>query len=419
MLKRIYLLALLIFLQPLAANGRQDTTAQKSSQVDSSAVRVLTADSSDTTSQLKTQERVAKADSLRRQSDTIGVALRRLKPDSASTLQAASTTRADSATRETPTAAPQRDTTTAPAPALIPVQPETVARAETTFALPSDTGKKKIETLPETISEEAQSAEKTILHQLESVVKIFSLARLILTIIVLALTYFAVKIMTTLLARIVTRRARLAPRLRKFIPLVTFGFWFLAFYFIIVGIFARSPLSILIILGVLALALGIASHQLLRDLVGGLVILLERPFHLGDRVRIGEHAGEVIKIGLRAFHLASAGGEVIVVPNAEIMRQAIANSNPGAVESQVTAELLLPAEVEIETAKKIAFEAAAVSPYFYSRRPITVQVDEEYKSELLTKIIVKAYVFDVRYEQELRSGIIETARRGLQQRDAR
>jgi hypothetical protein len=146
MLKRIYLLALLIFLQPLAANGRQDTTAQKSSQVDSSAVRVLTADSSDTTSQLKTQERVAKADSLRRQSDTIGVALRRLKPDSASTLQAASTTRADSATRETPTAAPQRDTTTAPAPALIPVQPETVARAETTFALPSDTGKKKIET---------------------------------------------------------------------------------------------------------------------------------------------------------------------------------------------------------------------------------------------------------------------------------
>ncbi|GEM_PF-5670247 len=418
MLKRIYFLALLIFLQPLAADGHQDTTAQKSPQADSIAARAMKIDSSDTTAQSKTQARVGKPDSLRRQSDTIGVAQRQLKPDSASTLQATSTIRPDSVI-ESPTAASQRDTTTAQAPALIPVQPETVARAETTFALPSDTGKKKIETLPETISEEAQSAEKTILQQLESVVKIFSLSRLILTMIVLALTYFAVKIMTTLLARIITRRARLAPRLRKLIPLVTFGFWFLAFYFIIVGIFARSPLSILIILGVLALALGIASHQLLRDLVGGLVILLERPFHLGDRVRIGDHAGEVTKIGLRAFHLASAGGEVIVVPNAEIMRQSIANANPGAAESQVTAELLLPAEVDIETAKKIAYEAAAVSPYVYSRRPITVQVDEEYKSELLTKIIVKAYVFDVRYEQELRSGIIEMARKGLQQREGR
>ena len=103
----------------------------------------------------------------------------------------------------------------------------------------------------------------------------------------------------------------------------------------------------------------------------------------------------------------------MVIPNAEVMRQSVANANPGTMERLVTIELLVPANVDLEKAKKIAFEAAAVSPYIYAKKLIDVQVAEEYKDEVRMKIIVKACVFDARYEQELRSTIIETARKGF------
>lgn len=315
---------------------------------------------------------------------------------------------------ETKVELPQAADTAAATPAaLTPPMPDTAAAVPKVGQTPA--GEPVAETLPQSISEEAKSAEENILRQFEGLASVFSLPRIILTLILFVITYFVAKIITVFLARIAKRRARLAPKLRKAIPLVSFGLWFFAAYLVIVGIFARSPLSIVIVMAVLALAFFFASRQLLQDLVGGLVILFERPFHIGDRIRIGGHYGEVVKIGLRAFRLLAPDGSVVVIPNAEVMRQSIANANPGKTESLVTAELLLPANVDIEAARKIAFEAAAVSPFVYIKKPIEVQIEEEYKDEPLTKLIVKAYVFDARYEHELRSHVITQARKGLQQ----
>jgi hypothetical protein len=84
------------------------------------------------------------------------------------------------------------------------------------------------------------------------------------------------------------------------------------------------------------------------------------------------------------------------------------------IESPVGIELLLPQETDWVQAKRIVFEAAAVSPYASIGRPVEVYFDERSQREPNVRIMIKVYVFDAQYDRRLRSDIVERAMRGLQ-----
>jgi small-conductance mechanosensitive channel len=122
----------------------------------------------------------------------------------------------------------------------------------------------------------------------------------------------------------------------------------------------------------------------------------------------------VKEIGLRAFQLASSSGALIAVPNAAILRQPVVNASPGMVEGRVTINLPLPEGIDLEHAKRVAFEAAIISPYACIHKPVEVYIDEQRQNDVRARIIIQAYVFDARYERQLRSDTVERARRGFQ-----
>jgi hypothetical protein len=76
--------------------------------------------------------------------------------------------------------------------------------------------------------------------------------------------------------------------------------------------------------------------------------------------------------------------------------------------------LPLPKDIYLEPAKRIAFESAIVSPYACIHKPVEVYVDEQHQNDLRARIIIQAFVFDARYERQLRSDTVERAMRGLQ-----
>ena len=250
-------------------------------------------------------------------------------------------------------------------------------------------------------------------REIEALAQPFSLGKILLSVLFLLLGYFANKIVAMLAAMAGRRRNVYAEWLRRLTPFASFGIWF-AVVLVIVEIFTQSLLALVLLITVAALALAFASQPLLRDVVGGLVILFERPFRLGDRITVGNHQGEVKKIGLRAFQLASSNGALIAIPNAEVMGQPIVNASPGMVGSQVTIDLPLPQGIDPEPAKRIAFEAAVVSPYLCIHKPIEVYVDEQRQNDLSGRIIIQSFVFDAQYERQLISDTVERARRGFQ-----
>ncbi|MFH1573280.1 MAG: mechanosensitive ion channel domain-containing protein [Acidobacteriota bacterium] len=259
-----------------------------------------------------------------------------------------------------------------------------------------------------------RAAMEGLIRSLSELAQVFSVARLFLTLFLLLLAFLLTRGLTLLLGRMGERRWAHAATVRKSIPIVNLAVWLIAFWVVVVGVFGQSTLLLLLVLVLLALVVGIASQHLLRDVVDGIVVLLERPFRIGDRIRLGPYHGEVAQIGLRSFKLLSPDGSVVVIPNSEAVRQSLANLSSGARETQVAVELLVPRGISVEQAKRIALDAAVVSPYIYVNRPIEVQIDEEYRGEPLLKVIVKAYVFDGEYERELRSDLVELIRKGFE-----
>jgi small-conductance mechanosensitive channel len=87
-------------------------------------------------------------------------------------------------------------------------------------------------------------------------------------------------------------------------------------------------------LGLVGAGLAIALKDALANLAGWVFILWRRPFEVGDRIQIGEHAGDVIDIRIFQFSMLEIGnwvdadqstGRVIHVPNSQVFTVSVAN----------------------------------------------------------------------------------------------
>ncbi len=76
-----------------------------------------------------------------------------------------------------------------------------------------------------------------------------------------------------------------------------------------------EPLSLLATLGVVSLALGFGLQNTVANLAAGVGLTLDKPFEVGDRIRIGETWGDVVTIGLRSTRILTVNGDLVVVPN--------------------------------------------------------------------------------------------------------
>jgi len=83
--------------------------------------------------------------------------------------------------------------------------------------------------------------------------------------------------------------------------------------------------SLLAGLGIVGVAVGLAGQTILADFFGYLVILLDRPFSIGDYIQASSNAGTVESIGLKTTRLRTTNGEVVVCPNGDLTKQNIAN----------------------------------------------------------------------------------------------
>ena len=78
-------------------------------------------------------------------------------------------------------------------------------------------------------------------------------------------------------------------------------------------------------LGLLGLAFGLAFQDVLKSWISGFFLLLERPFRIGDDIRISQWEGSVESVLMRVTVLRSGDGEKIQIPNQQVFTSAIVN----------------------------------------------------------------------------------------------
>lgn len=70
--------------------------------------------------------------------------------------------------------------------------------------------------------------------------------------------------------------------------------------------------------GVAGLAIGLGAQTLIRDIIGGIFIVLEDQFHVGDVITVNNLSGQVEALTLRYTALRTLDGAYVVIPNGEI-----------------------------------------------------------------------------------------------------
>jgi small conductance mechanosensitive channel len=112
------------------------------------------------------------------------------------------------------------------------------------------------------------------------------------------------------------------------IPFVSKMVYYLGLTFVMVFVLARFGIettSIIAVLGGAALAVGLALQGTLSNFAAGVMLLVFRPFEVGEVVDAGGTVGKVIEIGVFCTTLHSADNIKIIVPNSSIYGAIIKN----------------------------------------------------------------------------------------------
>ena len=80
-----------------------------------------------------------------------------------------------------------------------------------------------------------------------------------------------------------------------------------------------------VLAGALGVGIGFGLQSIVSNFVSGLILLFERPIHVGDMVAVGELQGTVRRIGIRASVIQTLAGADLVVPNSELVTETVTN----------------------------------------------------------------------------------------------
>ncbi len=243
---------------------------------------------------------------------------------------------------------------------------------------------------------------------------LISIGKIFWAIIFVLIGYFIFRTLSGILHLISERHPGYKPAIRRIIPMVKIVGWSMVIYIIISGVFQPPAETVFAFFASIGVALGFASQDLLKNIFGGLMILFDKPFQIGDKIESGKYYGEVLEIGLRSTRVVTPDDSIVTIPNSEMMSQSISNANSSENYCQVIAEVFLPVNIDTRRVRQIATEAAQVSKYVYLNKPIAV----EYSNVLVPKgsflkMRLKAYVMDVRYEFPFQSEMTEIVLREL------
>ena len=120
--------------------------------------------------------------------------------------------------------------------------------------------------------------------------------------------------------------------------------------------FGVQTTSLLAVLGAAGLAIGLAIQGTLSNVASGVMLLIFRPFAVGDFIEAGSVAGTVTNLGLFTTELRTADGIYIVCPNTEFWGKPLTNFSRNATRR---IQIILgidygdSIDLAIETAKKV------------------------------------------------------------------
>jgi len=169
---------------------------------------------------------------------------------------------------------------------------------------------------------------------------------------------------------------------------------------VVVLSFNLSPQVLALLGGTVAVAVGFAIKDVVASFIAGILILIDRPFQVGDRVSFGGQYGDITSIGLRSVRMQTLDDNTVTIPNNKFLNEITSCGNYGALDMQVVIDFLIGADQDVQKAKDLVTEAAITSRYVHLPKPVVVLVNQVVEDGYIAvRLRLKAYVLDLKYEK--------------------
>lgn len=150
------------------------------------------------------------------------------------------------------------------------------------------------------------------------------------------------------------------------VPLLKKVFKIILFALAIVVVLAKFNIDVsafVVSLGVGSLAIALAAQETLSNMISGFIIMTDRPFRIGDRIRYADNqVGDVVDIGIRSTKILDFDNNIVIIPNNEIVKSRLVNITYPSTLTRVIVEVGVAYGTDIKKVKEILLRIASEDP---------------------------------------------------------
>ncbi len=151
--------------------------------------------------------------------------------------------------------------------------------------------------------------------------------------------------------------------------------------------------SLVVSLGVGSLAVALAAQDTIANIIAGFIIALDRPFRVGDRVRLLDGTlGDIYQLGLRSTKIKDFDNNLIILPNVDLIKNRVVNfSYP-----EEATRILILFEVNygenVDRVRELVLKLANAYPHLAEGKSVEMHFMELRESGILLRL--EAFVTD-------------------------
>jgi small-conductance mechanosensitive channel len=110
--------------------------------------------------------------------------------------------------------------------------------------------------------------------------------------------------------------------------------------------------------GIAGLAVALAAQDIISNFFGGAIITIDKPFKVGDRVKVDQYYGDIINVGPRSTRLRTLDYQIVTIPNNKITTNVIVNYSEPDEKLRITIPVSVAYGTDVDTVKHILIDIA-------------------------------------------------------------
>ena len=160
--------------------------------------------------------------------------------------------------------------------------------------------------------------------------------------------------------------------------------------------FDYDVMSLITALGVGSLAVGLAAKETLSNMISGFTLIIDRNLHPGDRINLGGSIGDVDEIGLRSTRIRTPNGNMLVVPNSDMVNNKILNYSSPSRAVLCTATIRVPYTIPFSNVRERCLAVLKEVEWIDVSRGMSVQLSS--LAEGVQLVSIYFWVLDLQNE---------------------